>query len=149
MSSKAASKAISLFLTVIIILSNVGCATMTTGSTQVIAVSTTPPDAIARVNGLQIRTPGQLTLKKGSAYIVRAEKEGYEAAQVPLERSFNSAWFLNILWGPLLLGVPLLFGTIIDFATGAAWNITPETVHLTLEPKPGVEQRKPSNPGVN
>jgi hypothetical protein len=113
---------------------------MTTGTTQVIAINSTPQDAIATVEGIQIRTPGQLTLKKGSKYTLKVEKPGYESAQVELERKFNHAFWLNILWGPVFIGIPIVIGTIWDFASGAVWNITPESVHLKLQeigaPKP-------------
>ena len=133
MLSQAVLKIVSLTLTLTILFLNTGCATITTGSSQSIAVSSTPSDAIATIDGLQIRTPGQVTLKKGSVYAVKVEKEGYEPNQVQLERSFNGAFVLNILWGPLI--VPLVLGTLIDLITGAVWNISPESVHVTLQQK--------------
>jgi hypothetical protein len=140
MFNRGCSKIIRAMLAVTFLL-NVGCATMTTGTTQVIAINSTPQEAIATVEGIQIRTPGQITLKKGSKYTLKVEKSGYEAAQVELERKFNHAFWLNILWGPVFIGIPIVIGTIWDFASGAVWNITPESVHLTLKeigatPKP-------------
>ena len=65
MFSRSVLKILSRML-IVAFLFNTGCATLTTGNTQAISINSTPNDAIAMVGGLQIRTPGQITLKKGS-----------------------------------------------------------------------------------
>jgi len=98
---------------------NAGCATIMSGSTQVITINSTPKDASARIDGLQISTPGVINLKKGREYTIMVEKPGYETAQVKLGRSFNPTYLLNILFGPIFLGIPLVFGLVYDWGNGA------------------------------
>lgn len=106
-----------------------GCATIMHGSTQTIAISTDPPDAMVRVGGNTFKSPAQVTLRRDADYIVTAEKDGHETAQGTLKHSVHWPTFLgNIIFGGLI-------GWAIDFSSGSAYVLEPENITVPLKPK--------------
>jgi hypothetical protein len=106
-----------------------GCATVVSGTVRTIHLRTDPPGATVRMNG-QIRgvTPLDLDIPASSgSRTVDLEKEGHYPRRVLLETSLNGWVFGNVLLGIL----PVL----VDLATGAAFNLEPETVFETLPPR--------------
>lgn len=103
-------------------------ATIISGSTQKIAVSSTPDGTTvtATPGNFQVTTPAQLTLRrKDGPYTLRFEKAGYQPYEVWLSTGTNG-W----LWGNILIGD--LIGIVVDLRTGAAQKLTPEQVHANL-----------------
>lgn len=110
------------------------CATIFSGTTQNIAVSSTPPGATVKVEpgGQSSTTPAKLSLRRKDApYRLTIAMEGYEAYTVTISAGTNG-W----IWGNLILGG--LVGIIIDSSTGAANALSPDEVHGNLV-KAGVE----------
>ncbi len=107
-----------------------GCATiMHQGSKQWVAITSTPTGATATIDGItKVQTPGQVKLKRGKDHIIVIEKEGYEPAQALIDHEFSSWVFGNILLGGLI-------GLAVDYGTGGAYNLEPDTVSVTLTPK--------------
>ncbi len=106
-----------------------GCATIIhRGGKQHVLISSVPTGATATIDGvMKIQTPGEIKLKRGKDHIVVIEKEGYETAQVLIDREF-SGWVIgNIVLGGLI-------GLAVDFGTGSAWNLDPDSVVVTLTP---------------
>ncbi|MCH9698173.1 MAG: PEGA domain-containing protein [Gammaproteobacteria bacterium] len=106
-----------------------GCATIVSGTTQNIAVSSNPTGATIVVEPGQYQntfTPASMELERdGGPYRVTISHEGYEPYKVTLKTSTNG-W----LWGNLLLGG--LIGIIVDSSTGAGTKLSPEEIKANL-----------------
>ncbi|MYN66184.1 MAG: PEGA domain-containing protein [Acidobacteria bacterium] len=85
-------------------LASSGCATVINGSTQRVAVASEPPGAQLYVNDAPVGvTPAFVDVPRRDPDLeLRLEKDGYEPATLPLERS-RSGW---IAGNVLLAGVP-------------------------------------------
>jgi len=92
-----------------------GCATIFSGSTDTVELSSEPTGAQVYVNGAKRgTTPVTLTLKKGREYNLEFRKDQYETKGMALNYSLGAGWLvLDILSG--------LVGIIVDAATGN-WN---------------------------
>ncbi len=119
-------------ITVIVVLAAQlsACASIINGRTQSVGISSSPAGARALVNpvGTTVITPSQVELRRNTSYTILVEKDGYEPGSATVS-SGPSAWLLgNILIGGLI-------GLAVDFITGGAWKLTPETVSVALLPK--------------
>lgn len=104
------------------------CATMISGSTQNIEVTSAPPGARVTVQpgAIQGLTPVKLTLRRKDApYRVTIEMDGYQPYEASITTETNGWTFGNILIGGLV-------GLIVDSSTGAQYRLTPERVHGQL-----------------
>ena len=111
-------KIISVILVLSISTINTGCASMFTGTTSNINVTSTPTGADCDVTGHGVHTPGNVVLEKSSSDLtVTCQKEGYEDGSSRIISSFNTTSLVNIL-----TGYGMVLGFIIDFSTGAAWE---------------------------
>ena len=64
------------------------------------------------------------------SYIIRVEKEGYRTEAVTLES--KTAWgslFRNVVW---IHPIGWIIGVIVDTSTGAAKELNPEELDVTL-----------------
>src|SRR5262245_60518029 len=105
-----------------------GCATIVSGSTQDISVSSVPAGATVTADpgGWKATTPGTLTLKrKDGPYKVTFTLEGHDPYSVWLTTDTN-AW----LWGNLIIGG--IIGLIVDTSTGAYQKLSPEEINANL-----------------
>lgn len=105
-----------------------GCAAIIHGTKQEVAVSSTPSGAKVVVMGAHMATtPGIIKLdRKDSNIVLRFEKDGYEPVEVALRRSVDGWIAGNILFGGLI-------GLVIDFASGAAYKLSPPEVQAALQ----------------
>ncbi len=110
----------------------IGCATVLHGTTQQVRFESMPPAATAHVGVQTVTTPGDLSLSRKSAYDVEFEKPGYLPAHSHIGQVSSGA-----VWGNLLLGG--IIGMIVDSSNGAAYNLDPGTVSVTLLPEPTAE----------
>jgi len=110
-----------------------GCATITSGTSQTIAITTIPSGAdcqftrdgklVGRINP----TPGVMPISKASGNIgVSCVRDGYEATVGSVSSEFQTATFGNILLGGFI-------GVAVDAASGAM-NKYPEQVSFTMVP---------------
>lgn len=121
-----------------------GCASIVHSGPRSVSIGSQPPGAKATVSkhlkdgGLEVvsvqTTPCTVALKpkagyfKGQAYRVAIELPGHAPATVELKPTM-SGWFLgNIVFGGV---IGLL---IVDPATGAMWNLTPDKIEQPLSP---------------
>lgn len=113
-----------------------GCASMMSGTTQSISVSSVPEGAkvfivVKDQNGAVVDkteagvTPTDVVIPRKDGQIT-LEKEGYEPAEVPLVRKMNP-W----VWGDILLGS--LLSTSIDTSTGASNEFDPGEYSVELK----------------
>lgn len=118
----------SLIVTVALLIE--ACATVVSGRTQKIEIRSEPPEVLvtAQPGGHHATTPGSLTLPRlGSGYRLRFEKQGYAPLDIRLESSTNG-W----VWGNVLIGG--LIGLMVDYTTGAAYEMSPAEVEARLTP---------------
>ena len=119
-----------------------GCASMFTGTTSIVNVTSTPTGADCDIAGRGVHTPGNVSLSKsGDDLIANCQKEGHVPGSTRVESSFNAVTLLDTF-----LGIPGALAYIIDFSSGAAWEY-PDHVNINLikePPKPVVfEEPKP------
>lgn len=109
----------------VLTLNAAGCATIVNGRTQGVAVASTPPAATVKVDGLETTTPGKVELRRNGEHTLVFTKEGFPDRDVKLE-SGPSAWLLgNILFGGLI-------GLIVDFVSGGAYKLSPDSVDMDM-----------------
>jgi hypothetical protein len=115
----------------LVLIANVagGCATIVTGPTVDVSLTTTPSGAKAQVNGQTYVTTNQVQvpIRRGKEPTIHVEKEGYEPQDVKLNRKFGG-W----VWGNILFGG--LIGLGVDLITEHAYGVDPDEIHLTLNP---------------
>jgi hypothetical protein len=108
-----------------------GCASIINGTTQTIAVDSTPQGANVELHCMSGtvtggRTPTSVSVKrKETSCAVTFSKEGFHPATVRLERELSGWYFGNILVGGVV-------GFIVDAADGAMFTQSPGEVRATL-----------------
>jgi hypothetical protein len=103
-----------------------GCASVVKGTTQSIPVASDPSGADILVDGKVMgQTPKTLALKRKGTYVVTIQKPGFEQQSVPIVRSIGGA-----VWGNAIIGG--LIGWGVDAASGAQYNLSPESMSVRL-----------------
>lgn len=116
---------------VVFLFTLVGCATLFKGSSQDVGINSNPMKATVKVKsmaGVEVfssTTPTTVKLSKKKEYIVTIGLQGYKEATVQLTQTMEG-WF----WGNLICGG--VIGMVIDFVSGAMWNLEPEQISVTL-----------------
>ncbi len=104
-----------------------GCATIVSGTTQKISVTSQPSEAIAKVdNNTSSKTPASFTLDRKNDHTIEIAKDGYKTATVLIKRSLNGMAFGNVLIGGII-------GGGVDMVSGANNKLIPERVDVVLE----------------
>ena len=107
-----------------------GCATVTRGTTQAIHINSSPTGADVSIDGSHRGvTPFSIELARRSDHSLRFSKAGYRDAVFTVRHKFVG----SSLVGNLLLGG--LPGMAVDAVSGAAYDLEPETVLVTLPRK--------------
>ncbi len=108
-----------------------GCATIMNRTKQTVFLQSDPPGATAIIDSAtRVQTPASVKLKRGKDHTITFEKLGYETANVLIDHEM-SGW----VWGNILIGG--LIGLVIDFGSGGAYKLDPDTVSVTLKPAGG------------
>ena len=109
-----------------------GCASITRGSSQSVAI-TTPPTTGALCNlnssqgNWQVTSPGAVTVEKSSEDIqVRCEKDGFQPAVAVIPSNFEGWTIGNLVFGGII-------GLGVDAATGAI-NKYPNSFQVPMVP---------------
>jgi hypothetical protein len=120
-------RATHIVLVFILVQLTIGCATIINGSSQEIAISSTPDGAEVWIDGARMgMTPTKVTLKRKNDYVVAVKKEGFREATLKIE-SEVSPWIAgNILLGGLI-------GLGIDFASGGAYHLNPGQLDFNMK----------------
>jgi hypothetical protein len=152
---KSIKRAIAFGVGMLFIAFTFGCATMISSSYQNVAINSNPPKAQVRVEtvgGVEVasgETPLSVRLKRKDEYVVIVKMVGYRENKINISREINPYTGLNLL-GLLVGGGVFVFGTTViavgaigfagtiagfvaDFSSGAAWNLTPERIEVTLQ----------------
>lgn len=128
-----------------------GCASIFSGTTQEVAIETTPGAHYSITNsyGRAVASGvsgGTAQLTRGVGYFsphsykLRISKEGYRVQTIDITPGVNPWYFANILIGGVLGMV------IIDPLTGAMFNLNPSHINAPLEPATGEAATKASEP---
>jgi hypothetical protein len=105
-----------------------GCATIISGSNQVITVNSDVPGAQVTLNGAPLGlTPLIASIKRGQEGVLSVQMPGYVPFQAPITKKVNGIFFVNILSG----GV---FGSSTDYSTGAMYAYEPDAYFVTMAP---------------
>lgn len=103
-----------------------GCGAIMHGTDQEISINSSPTQAKVYVNGEERTTPAVYDLKRKNSYLVRVSKEGYEPAEVMINKSLDwTAWADLFIFGV----IPIFY----DLASGAAYKLSPEEINVTLQ----------------
>jgi hypothetical protein len=103
-----------------------GCASIVSGTTQVVTIDSNVRGAEVAVNGLPVgRTPYTGPIKRGSTTTVRVTGPGYQAKTITLSTEIEP-----IFWGNIILGG--FFGSTTDAGTGAMYKYAPATYEIAL-----------------
>jgi hypothetical protein len=111
-----------------------GCASLTKGSAQTIAITTYPAGAACtltragQIIGEINPTPSTVSVfKSGKPIVVRCRKHGYKEGSAQLGSSFETMTLGNVIFGGLV-------GVVIDAGSGATHDY-PTTLELALIPE--------------
>ncbi|HWA91869.1 MAG TPA: hypothetical protein VG889_17655 [Rhizomicrobium sp.] len=125
-----------------------GCGTITQGTSQDIAISSTPPGAhceLTKQNGIHVatldRTPGKVHVQKTKHDLtLTCDLQGYQTATANLKSGYGIGTFGNIILGG---GI----GWAIDSASGAD-NKYPESAAVTFVPEGQAAPAAPAAPAA-
>ncbi|KJJ83853.1 secreted protein containing PEGA domain protein [Candidatus Omnitrophus magneticus] len=105
-----------------------GCASITTGRFQKVAVDSNPQNANVTVSsGSHGVTPCSFDLQRNKSHVIKIEKEGYRTAQVDLKKTICGSTAGNIILGGVI-------GLGVDAMSGAMFKLIPEDVYVDLVP---------------
>jgi hypothetical protein len=106
-----------------------GCATIVNGTTQPVAITSTPSGPRVSVDGADqvYTTPANIELSRGKDHLLSFSLAGYHPETFTVIHSMS-----GVVAGYILAGG--LIGWGVDAAIGAQDKLTPETVQITLNP---------------
>lgn len=103
-----------------------GCATMVRGTTEDLSVTSEPSGAKAELSdGQEGITPCQFKCKRSRTLMVKITKDGYYDESVTVTPVIDSGGFL--------------LGGLVDYGTGAVYQLQPNPVYVILKEKPEAE----------
>lgn len=112
-----------------------GCASIFTGTKQNVRLTSHPVRAFVEIrdeNDEPIwagHTPTTVSLPRKRGYVLEARIEGYHPAEARIDTELNGWFFANLLFG--LGAIP---AGLVDYTTGAMWNLDPEYISFDLVP---------------
>ena len=121
-------KYVKFFFSLMVIITLAGCATLTTGPTQKVPVTSNPSGATARVDAgvMTGTTPAEFLLERKSEHVIEISKRGYRTAKIMLKRTMCGSTVGNLLLGGII-------GVAVDAGTGSIYKLVPEKVHADLQ----------------
>jgi hypothetical protein len=121
-------KQISILGLCLIMLCTQSCATLFTGTKDVITINSVPEGAKVQVDGIdQGRTPVTIPVQRSlNGRTVTLQADGYEMRTLRLQQEFNAVSILNLL---------SILGWAIDLATGSVMKYSPLGYTVELDEK--------------
>ena len=117
-----------------IIIGSYGCATMIRGTTETLYIESEPEGALAQLStGQSCVTPCQIKLKRNQTVNIKFTKDGCEPTMITVV--------------PTLAGAGVILGGLIDYGTGAVYNLTPNPVRVLLKCSEGENTLTKKNSG--
>lgn len=106
-----------------------GCGAILHGTRQTIQLNSAPSGAKVSISPTneEYTTPASISLERKNNYVLTFSKEGYTPAKFNIQKKLSGGILvLDILFTGLL-------GVIVDAATGAWYNLSPEVATVSLE----------------
>lgn len=128
MNTKAAGL---LLLIAVFAVASTGCATMISGTSQNVTITSNPPGAHVRIGHQSGITPVTLSVPKGRDYPVEVS-QGPDKRIVLLNKNVDAYTFLNII-------PPLWPGFIVDAVTGSIMKYDPDVVMVDFRTSQAVD----------
>jgi hypothetical protein len=127
------SRATSVVATLALSAMATGCATVTRGTHEAWTINTVPPGASVKTsNGRACdSTPCTFQMDHRSEFDVTITKAGYKDWRGHVIHQMSTAGGVALVGNGLIGGVP---GVVIDGITGAAQELKPNPLNVTLEP---------------
>ncbi|QQE12933.1 PEGA domain-containing protein [Planctomycetota bacterium] len=110
----------------------VGCATVVNGTTQEVTVDTKPSGAIVMVDELMTHTPVTLKLSRKKDHVITLMMMGYKPAKVHIKRGFNPVSLGNIGVAAATGGIGGV-GGLVDWATGSSRTLNPSDIYVVMD----------------
>lgn len=110
-----------------------GCATVLSGTSGPVRVSSTPSGATVTLLGTDYQTPAQMTLSTKQSYVMTIHKDGYLSVRRAVCRVGNTVSTGNLLVGGAV-------GILADQSTGAAFLLYPTAIQAELPPSTPAER---------
>lgn len=113
-------------ISIILLISFTGCATMFHGSTQTITMRSNYDDTKFYVNEAYVGKGNAVSVfKKNKNYMIRASRDGYEDIMIDATKSFDATTLLGILidWG-------IISVLVIDGLGTGAWQQFDQTNYI-------------------
>ena len=111
-----------------------GCATITRGTIEALAIETDPAGATAHLsNGMQCTTPCAVLVSRRGEIVVTVEKAGYESVEATVASSVKAAGATGIA-GNYFLGPVGIVGAVVDSRGGATLSRQPNPLVIRMEP---------------
>jgi len=112
-----------------------GCASITTGSHQMIPINSTPAGAdVVSNTGFRGVTPCTANLKRNQDHTLTISKEAYDTAVVVLRKGLCGSTAGNLILGGVI-------GLGVDACTGAMFKLEPTEVNVILNKKDNHERK--------
>jgi hypothetical protein len=108
-----------------------GCASILSGTSQEVTITSSPQPAqieIKNMGGMVVftgATPAVAKLRREYEYNVHISLDGYQQTMVHISQEFNAIYLGNIICGGII-------GLIVDASNGAMYNLEPEMINVTL-----------------
>jgi len=103
------------------------CATIFSGTTQNVRISSNPPSATIFIDEVEAgQTPLVLKLKRNRVHFVKMKLDGYPTYQTRLTQKFNAWCFGNVFIGGVI-------GMVVDISTGAMYNLSPGVINVSMD----------------
>ena len=107
----------------------VGCATITTGTTQKIPINSNPAGALVSINsGFMGQTPCIAELKRNQDHTVTISKIGYDTVSTVLRKGMCGSTAGNLVLGGII-------GLGVDACSGAMFKLEPLEINAVLVEK--------------
>jgi len=128
--------AFALLMTVVLLAS--GCAYLANNAMQTVTISTTPDQATVRIDNQEYQTPATIKLSRNGKYFVEITKQNYDKQTMNITRKLNSWGWVDIVC-TLFLVYPLI-SLVIDWGTGAWYDLTPSSINIELKAAGATEE---------
>jgi|SRR3990170_5899802 len=114
----------------IFIVSSSGCATLVTGRSQKISISSSPDNAIISIDNIIVgKSPTRVDVNKDTGKYILVEKEGYYPKKMLLTTKLNN-WF----WGNIVGLIFFDLSSLTDALTKGMLEYSPNQYYITLDP---------------
>ena len=114
------------------------CSTVVNSTTQVVEITSNPPNAKLTIDGRQFgTTPQVVNIERGTNHAVKLELPGYTPYEIQLTTKLSNWVWLNVLNG-------FIPGFTIDYLNGAMYRLHPDSLNLPLTtlPEPKTPAKK-------